>query len=324
MQLILELDIPQLPQPIQHTHKILLIGSCFTENISERLITNKFKVLSNPHGILFNPLSVAYSINSYLNNKEYTKNDLFQLNELWNSWDHHTRFSHTDADTALHGINQSQGESSSFIREADWVVITLGSAFQYYLTENNKPVANNHRAPAQWFEKKLLEIEDIKEALSETLNRLYAVNPGIQVLFTISPVRHIRDGVVDNNRSKARLIEVVHNLCATYAQAHYFPAYELIIDILRDYRYYDIDFVHPNYLATSFVWEQFIKACIAEPARHSMKLVQDIATARSHRTRFPDTEAHRKFKSSYLQKIKDLKQQFPFLNMEEELKYFSE
>lgn len=324
MQLTLELDIAELPNPIKHTDKVLLIGSCFTENMSERLVSSKFKVLSNPHGILFNPLSVAYSIDSYINNKEYTKNDLFYLNELWNSWEHHTRFSHTDADAALHSINQSQGEAASFIREADWIIITLGSAFQYYLTETHKPVANNHRAPAQWFEKRLLEITIIEQALVATLDRLHTVNPGVQILFTISPVRHIRDGVVDNNRSKARLIEAVHAICNRYEQAYYFPAYELIIDILRDYRYYDIDFVHPNYLATSFVWEQFVKACIAEPAQHSMKLVHDIATAKAHRTRFPDTEAHRKFKASYLQKVKDIKQQFPFLDMEEELRYFSE
>lgn len=324
MQLTLELEIPRLPRPIMHTDKVLLIGSCFTENMSERLATNKFNILSNPHGILFNTLSVAYSIDSYINNKEYTKDDLFYLNELWNSWDHHTRFSHTDADTALRGINQSQGQAASFIREADWVIITLGSAFQYYLTETHKPVANNHRAPAQWFEKRLLEITVIEQALAATLNHLYTVNPGVQILFTISPVRHIRDGVVDNNRSKARLIEAVHAICNRYEQAHYFPAYELIIDILRDYRYYDIDFVHPNYLATSFVWEQFVKACIAEPAQHSMKLVHDIATARAHRTRFPDTEAHSKFKASYMQKVLDIKLQFPFLDMEEELRYFSE
>ncbi len=324
MQLTLELDIPKLPEPIQHKDKILLIGSCFTENMSERLATGKFNILSNPHGILFNPLSVAYSLDSYIHNKEYSKQDLFYLNELWNSWDHHTRFSHTSADTALHGINQSQGEASAFIREANWVIITLGSAFQYYLMENNKPVANNHRAPAQWFEKRLLDITDISQSLSTTLNHLFAANPNVQVLFTISPVRHIRDGVVDNNRSKARLIEVVHALCRRYEKAYYFPAYELIIDILRDYRYYDIDFVHPNYLATSFVWEQFVKSCLADSAQESLKMVQDIATARAHRTRFPDTEAHRKFKASYLQKAKDLKQQFPFLNMEEELNYFSE
>ncbi|MBS1772502.1 MAG: GSCFA domain-containing protein [Bacteroidetes bacterium] len=324
MQLTLELDIPRLPKPIHHTDKIMLIGSCFTENMSERLMSSKFSVLSNPHGILFNPLSVADSLESYINNKEYRKDDLFHLNELWNSWDHHTRFSHTDADMALHGINQSQGAAAGFIREADWVIITLGSAFQYYLVESGKPVANNHRAPAQWFEKRLLEINTIKATLTHTLQKLVDVNPDIQILFTISPVRHIRDGVVDNNRSKARLIEAVHNLCNDFEQANYFPAYELIIDILRDYRYYDIDFVHPNYLATSFVWEQFVKACVTEQAQHSMKLVQDIATAKSHRTRFPDTDAHRKFKASYLQKVKDIKQQFPFLDMEEELRYFSE
>lgn len=324
MQLTLDLNIPTLPYPIQHSDKILLTGSCFTENMSERLIAGKFKALSNPHGILFNPLSVAYSLNSYMDNKQYTEDELFYLNELWNSWEHHTRFSHTDKAEALKAINQSQHDASMFIREANWVIITLGSAFQYYLTEHGKPVANNHRAPSQWFEKRLLEIEDIKAALTATLEKLYVLNPSVQVIFTISPVRHIRDGVVDNNRSKARLIEAVHHLCHHFSRAYYFPAYELIIDILRDYRYYDIDFVHPNYLATSFVWEQFVKSCITEDAQHSMKLVQDITTAKSHRARFPETEAHKKFKASYLQKVKDLKQQFPFLDMEEELKYFSE
>jgi len=136
-------------------------------------------------------------------------------------------------------------------------------------------------------------------------------------------VRHIRDGVVDNNRSKARLIEAVHELCNKYAQSYYFPAYELIIDILRDYRYYDIDFVHPNYLATSFVWEQFVKACVHPDAQVLMKDLQEINTARGHRTRFPDTDAHRKFKASYVDKITTLQKKFPFLKLEEELQYFN-
>lgn len=323
MQLTLELNIPPLQRPIKYPNKVLLIGSCFTENMSERLVQHKFDVLSNPHGILFNPLSVANSLESYINNKEYKREDLFYLNELWNSWDHHTRFSHTDADSALHLINQSQGEAAGFIREADYIIITLGSAFQYYLTEHNKPVANNHRAPAQWFEKRLLDITIITSAMSHAIDRLLQVNPGVNIIFTISPVRHIRDGVVDNNRSKARLIEAVHELCGKYEHAYYFPAYELIIDILRDYRYYDIDFVHPNYLATSFVWEQFVKACIHLDAQSLMKDVLEISTARAHRTRFPDTEAHQKFKASYVQKITALQKKFPFLKLEEELQYFS-
>jgi len=322
MQLSLSLDVPALPRPLIYSDNILLIGSCFTEHIADRLLQHKFRVLQNPHGILFNPLSVAQCIEGYIDGKLYSEQDLFQLNELWNSWDHHTRFSHTDKEAALAGINHSQAEATAFIHKADWVIITLGSAFQYYLKENGKHVANNHRAPAQWFEKRLLPINEITEALAATIEKLKAANPFAHVLFTISPVRHIRDGVVDNNRSKARLIDAVHELCARYEQAHYFPAYELIIDILRDYRYFDIDFVHPNYMATTYVWEHFMKACIAPDAVEIMQQVNEIVTARSHRTRFPATEAHRKFMASYLAKTKALAERYPVLDLSNELKYF--
>ncbi len=323
MQLSLTPDVPLLQQPIIYSDNILLIGSCFTEHISDRLAQHKFRVLQNPHGILFNPLSVAQSLDSYIDGKQYEEHELFYLNELWNSWEHHTRFSNTDKAAVLQGINDAQTQAAAFIRKADRVIITLGSAFQYYLKENGKHVANNHRAPAQWFEKRLLPIGEIIAALDNTINKLKAVNPFAQVLFTISPVRHIRDGVVDNNRSKARLIEAVHDLCGRHEIAHYFPAYELIIDVLRDYRFYDIDFVHPNYMATTFVWEQFIKACIAKEAVPVMQQVHEIMTAKAHRTRFPDTEAHRKFLSSYLKKTELLAAQHPVLDLTDEIRYFS-
>ncbi len=322
MQLTLTLDIPPLPKPITYSDSILLLGSCFTEHISERLAKHKFHLVSNPHGILFNPLSVANSIDSYTANKLYTKDELFYLNELWNSWDHHTRFSNVDANETLNQINRSQQEASASIKNVAYVIITLGSAFQYYLVENGKPVANNHRAPAQWFEKKLLSIAEITEALGESMERLFAINPDVQVLFTVSPVRHIRDGVVDNNRSKARLIEAVHSLCSNFANAYYFPAYELVVDILRDYRFYDIDFVHPNYLATQFVWDQFVSSCIEPCTRNIMQQVLEIVTARSHRPRFPGTDAHKKFKADYLLKTQQILKQYPFLDMSEELQYF--
>jgi hypothetical protein len=324
MQLTLKLDIPALQFPITYTDKVLLIGSCFTEHISERLAQNKFRVLSNPHGILFNPLSVAHSLNSYVSGRVYTTHDLFYLNELWNSWEHHTRFSDVEQTVALQKINHSQNQATAFIKETDWVIITLGSAFQYYLKEPGVAVANNHRAPGQWFEKKLLDIDSIIEALSDALNNILTVNPKAKFLFTISPVRHIRDGVVDNNRSKARLIEAVHALSSLFDSAFYFPAYELVIDILRDYRFYDIDFVHPNYLATKFVWEQFVQSCIAPSVKTAMEAVQEIVIGRAHKPRFPNTEAHRQFKSRYQRKIKALMQQYPFLDLEDELRYFSE
>lgn len=324
MQLHLTLDIPKLTRPIAYTDKIMLTGSCFTEHISERLAQHKFTTLSNPNGILFNPLSVADSINGYIDERIYSDNDLFYLNELWNSWDHHTRFSHIDKQAALDGINEAQTKAAAFIRRADWLIITLGSAFQYYLKETGKPVSNNHRAPARWFEKRLLSIGAIITALNDTLDKLFALNPGIRVMFTISPVRHIRDGVVDNNRSKARLIEAVHELCYIHDNAFYFPAYELLIDILRDYRYYDIDFVHPNYMATTYVWEHFADACIDRDTLSLMQQVQEIVTARNHKPRFPQTEAHRQFKKNYADKIRNIMQQHPFLDLQPELAYFLE
>lgn len=324
MQHHLSLQIPPLDKPIVYTDKILLIGSCFTEHISERLARHKFQVLDNPHGILFNPLSVAHSLESYIHDKRYEASDLFQLNELWNSWDHHTRFSDIDKEAALAGINDAQQQAAAFIRTADRVMITLGSAFQYYLKEGERPVANNHRAPGQWFEKRLLPIEVITDRLSATLEALFILNPKAEILFTISPVRHIRDGVVDNNRSKARLIESVHELCARFTRCHYFPAYELVIDILRDYRYYDIDFVHPNYLATETVWEHFIESCMNAETRGIMEEVNSIVTAAKHRPRFPETQAHQSFRSAMAEKIKKLKALHPFLDLGAELAYFTE
>ncbi len=319
----LKIDIPRLPVPIAYDDAILLTGSCFTEHIADRLIQHKFNVVSNPNGILFNPLSVADSLNGYIANKQYTKADLFYLNELWNSWDHHTRFSDIDADTALANINSSQQQAHDQIRNAKHLIITLGSAFQYYLKDGNKPVANNHRAPAQWFEKRLLTIGQITAAMLQTIQSLRAINPDIQIIFTISPVRHIRDGVVENNRSKARLIEAVHQLCESCTGTFYFPAYELLIDILRDYRYYDVDFVHPNFLATSYVWERVVECAMEEHTIALMKQLSEITTAARHRPRFPDTEAHQKFRSVTLQKCLSLQQQFPHIDLTQEIRYFS-
>lgn len=324
MQSMLSLNIPLLPRPIAYTDNILLIGSCFTEHISDRLQHHKFNVLSNPHGILFNPLSVASSIDSYIDGKQYKPEELFYLNELWNSWDHHTRFSDINKETALAGINKSQTDAATYIKNADWVIITLGSSFQYYLKETGRPVANNHRAPTQWFEKRLLPITTITEALTTILSKLFEASPTVNVLFTISPVRHIRDGVTENNRSKARLIEAVHTLCEWNNRVFYFPAYELLIDVLRDYRYYDIDLVHPNYAATSQVWEHFTHSCISPAAYGLMQQVHEIMAARAHRPRFPQTEAHKKFKRGYADNVAELMAKYPYLDLREELKYFSE
>lgn len=318
----LQLHIDKLPLQISYRGKLFLTGSCFAENMAMRLKQHRFDVLDNPHGILFNPLSVANSMDSYLQGRLYSEQDLFYLNELWNNWEHHTLFSHIDKATALAQINQSQTDASVFIRSATHVMVTLGSAYYYELKESCIAVSNNHRAPSQWFEKKMMTVDEIVAKFSLTLESLQSVNPGVQVIFTVSPVRHYRDGIVENNRSKARVIESVHQLCEKYG-AYYFPAYELVIDILRDHRYYDIDFVHPNYLATDYVWNRLTEACMDDATRALMKQVHEIAIARNHKPRFPQTKAHQQFRESYAQKIRTLMTQYPYLQLNEELEYFS-
>jgi hypothetical protein len=323
MQLTLQPNIRPLSDPLKYTDKVLLIGSCFTEHMSGRLEQHKFKTLQNPHGILFNSGSVAQSLRQYIEGTPVEAQELFLLNETWNSWDYHSRFSGTDKEEVLAGMNRELSAAHDFIRQADWLFITLGSSYQYVLRDNNRLVTNNHRAPAQWFDRRLAGIDEMVADLKDALAQLHAINPTARVMFTVSPVRHIRDGVVENNRSKGRLIDTVHTLCELLPYCYYFPAYELVIDILRDYRFYDIDFVHPNYLATTYVWDQFTKACIDPGVLPVMEQVKDIMTARAHRARFEDTDSHRKFLKSYTAKVQQLMEAHPYLDLREELDYFN-
>jgi hypothetical protein len=285
--------------------------------------------LQNPNGILFDPRSVCESLISYVQNKKYIAEDLFQLNEVWNSWQHHSRFSNIDREEALRVINESQQKAHEFLQEADWIIITLGSAFSYRLTPQSSQkesggVANCHRAPAQWFNKHLLEISEITAMLDNCYHQLKQFNPKLKILFTVSPVRHLRDGVIENNRSKARLIESVHHLISKFDGLYYFPAYELVIDVLRDYRFYDIDLAHPNYMATDFVLEKFTGFCIDESSQQLMQEIRKIVIARKHKAFQPQTIAHKQFLQSHFEKTMALQQKHSFLNLEEELRFFSQ
>src|SRR5207342_20284 len=178
---------------------------------------------------------------------------------------------------------QSQQSAHFFLKEAKWLFITLGSSFTYILKDQNKAVANCHRAPANWFSKKLLPIDEMLAVLDEMLHRLFDFNPGLQVVFTISPVRHIRDGVIENNRSKARLIEVAHQLVNKFNRTYYFPAYELVIDVLRDYRFYDKDLVHPNYAATKYVLETFMEYYVEPESRILAEEIRKLQVSGKHK-----------------------------------------
>ena len=321
MNFHLEFTPRKLPETICHPNKIFLIGSCFTENIGSKLKQYKFSVMENPNGILFNPLSIAHSISSYVKDHQYTEADLFYENECWNSWDHHSRFSHHDEARCLLGINQSQQLAHGYLRNADWLMITLGSAFVYEL-ENSRVVANCHKVPTDKFNKRLVPAAEITEALLTTLRELFRFNPNIKVIFTISPVRHLRDGFVENNRSKAALIQAVHNVIEETGNTFYFPAYELVIDDLRDYRFYAEDMVHPNYGATNYVWEKFIATCMDDNCQQLMKEINTINAARSHTPFNPHSLQHKKFLHTHFEKIIQLNTLHPYINFEEEKRYF--
>lgn len=322
MNFLTHIDIKPLPMPITYQHKIMLMGSCFTEHIGNNLQELKFHTLQNPNGILFEPMSVCRSLVSYIQHKEYKEDDLFEYNELWQSWDHHSRFSSPEKQTALALINQSQQAAHDFIKQADWLIITLGSSFVYKLKEEQRFVANCHKAPAQWFDKYLLPIDEQIASLDNTMHQLFHANPKLKIIFTISPVRHLRDGVVENNRSKARLLETVHHLVNKFDRLFYFPAYELVIDVLRDYRFYDIDLAHPNYAATQFVMEKFTDYAFREPTLELMKEIRQIVTAKNHKPFHPGSKQHQQFLKQHLEKTMAIAEAHPQLNLSQELSFF--
>ncbi len=316
--------IKKLEPSITYKDQILLTGSCFTEHIGNHLMDAKFNTLQNPNGILFDTLSVSRSLISYIQNSQYTPEDLFYLNECWHSWQHHGRFSNIDKQECLRIINESQNNAHQFLANADWLIITLGSSFCYKLAETQQPVANCHKAPAAQFVKHLCTIEETVTALDGTIHQLFHFNPKLKIIFTISPVRHLRDGVVENNRSKARLIEAVHHLVNKFDKLYYFPAYELVIDVLRDYRFYDTDLAHPNYAATRFVLEKFAEYCLDTPTNALMEEIKKIVIATNHKPFNPTSQQHKKFMQIHLERTKVLQQKYPWLNFSKELQYFEQ
>ncbi|MBP6623783.1 MAG: GSCFA domain-containing protein [Chitinophagaceae bacterium] len=319
MNFLIPIHIPSLQTPIQHKHQILLTGSCFTEHMSNYLSRAKIRNQHNSHGIMFNPLSLCVALQDVIDAKKYAPQDLFFHNEYWHSWNHHSDFSFRDPEQAIAKINNSIQTQHEFLKQADYLILTLGSAFAYYHLEENRYVSNNHRTPLHGFRKDLLTAEFMMQELQQCIKRLNNFNPKLQCIVTISPVRHTRDGVIENNRSKARLLETVHALEDIY----YFPSYEIMIDVLRDYRFYDSDLVHPNYQATQYIWEQFLTHCLSSDAKPIIEQCEKLYKALHHKPKDKQSQAHQDFKASNLQLCLSLKQDYPYIQLQQEIAYFS-
>ena len=327
LKLKLTLDAKPASHKINYGERLLLMGSCFTENIGLKLQAHLFETLENSHGILFNPVSVQNALMDIIANKKYTELDLFLLNDVWNSWHHHSRFSGVTQTEALDKMNGAIQEAHSYLKSAHHLVITLGSAWLYTLNENvpnhmGMVVANNHKAPANWFAKKLLQPQELLSNLQSLVAALQSFNPNLHIVFTISPVRHLREGLVENNRSKAVLIQAVHDLVSMEKNIEYFPAYEYVIDDLRDYRFYSEDLVHPNYAATQYVWEKLVDTYMSAETQSMMKQVAELQLAFNHKPFFSGSTEHQKFLLSYIEKTMHLMAQCPQLPLEKHLYFF--
>lgn len=322
MEFRLEFDPKPFLEKITINNKIFLIGSCFTEHMYGYLSGYKFQCIQNPHGTLFNPISMFKATEQYLSCKIIHQDELFNHQGIWSHWDFHSKLSDSQQEYAVSKMNSAIHESHHFLKETDWIIITLGSGFVYEFNQD-QIVANCHKVPGNQFSKRLLTIEEIKHAFDAMYSKLKSFNNKIKLVFTISPVRHLRDGFIENNRSKALLHHVVGEL-VNDNDILYFPSFELIIDDLRDYRFYAEDMVHPNYQATQYVWEKFCAACIDGKTRAFMKELEQLFQAMKHKPMHPESQDHQHFREKYKAIAVDLSKRFPALDWEKEIAYFTE
>ncbi len=310
-------NIPIAKKSINHNSSLLVLGSCFAENIGEKLTSNKFNTVVNPFGIIYNPVSIAKSLNHILNEHNFKEDDLLFFNDKWMSLQHHGSYSNSNKTECLQAINQSISLSNKQLKKANYLFVTFGSAWVYE-HEKHGLVANCHKIPAKHFTKRLLEVEEIVAAYTSLIKSIKDSNADINIVFTVSPVRHAKDGLWENNLSKAVLHLSIKELTEKVDNCSYFPAYEIVMDELRDYRFFNDDLVHPTDLAVNYVWEKFSMSYFSKETIALMGNIQKIKQAATHKPFDFNSEKHQQFIKNQLTIIQELTTQFPHLNFEEE------
>ena len=317
MQFTTPVPIAKGEKPIDHTSRIVSLGSCFAVNMGQKLDYFKFKNVTNPFGILFHPLALQKFINLAINKTTFNEADIFYHNERWHCFDAHSDLSHPDNKTLLANLNTAVTIAHANINQATHVIITLGTAWVYRNNATNALVANCHKVPQKEFTKELLSVSAIKDSLKEMIRILKVANPDVQVIFTLSPVRHIKDGYTENQWSKANLMSALQEVLATpplgLGGLSYFPSYEIMMDELRDYRFYAEDMIHPSQTAIDYIWERFTNTWISTEAQSVMKEVEVVQKGLQHRSFNPDSAQHKAFLSKIDDKITALQKQYPHL-----------
>jgi hypothetical protein len=307
MQFSTPIPIATYSHSIDYQSKIVLLGSCFAENMAAKWEYFKFENVSNPFGIIFNPVSIENIIRRAVSNKRFTEQDVFFHNNLWHCFEVHSELSTIDKEEMLQNLNTVLDDFKAQLTAATHIIITYGTAWVYRNKVSNEIVANCHKVPQNQFEKEILSASVIKVSIENTIDLIKKVNPKCNFIFTISPVRHIKDGFVENQRSKAHLITAIHKIINYQLSiTNYFPSYEIIMDELRDYRFYADDMLHPSQTAIDYIWIRFFENYVAQSEFSTMQQVCDIQKALAHRPFNPDAEQHKEFAKKIEEKIKQV------------------
>ena len=319
---ITPIEVPQSKVEITHDCPLLLMGSCFTENIGARLVENKFTCDINPFGILYNPLSIAEALNRMLDGRRYEESspELIEYQGQWHSLMHHGYFSSDSREACVKGINARLLRGGEMLRKAHVVLVTFGSAYVYHHRETNRVVGNCHKLPERTFMRRRLDVEEVVAEYTALVERIVRVNPDAHFVFTVSPIRHLRDGLHANQVSKATLLLATEKLVeALPDRCSYFPAYEIMMDELRDYRFYADDMMHPSPLAIEHIWRHFADNFFPLPTKKFLQAWEEIRQALAHRPLHPEGEQYKQFLSQIELRIHRLKEKYPTFDAENEL-----
>ncbi len=301
---------------ISYHTPILFMGSCFTENIGNKMVDLKFPVLVNPFGVLYNPVSVRQSLEIILDKRNFEESDLGFFNNQWFSFYHDTEFSDSDKQQCLDNINSHLKIARQHLKSADYLIVTFGTAWVYQYIKTEKIVSNCHKIPAKEFKRFKLGVEDIFVQWAKLLNRLEDFNPGLKIIFTVSPVRHWKDGAIQNQLSKSTLILAIHQLIKVFDHIEYFPAYEIMMDDLRDYRFYADDMLHASKVAIDYIWKQFSETYFEKETSSIINEVNKIIRAENHNPLNSDSENHKRFLENLLMQKEILNSKYPFIKFD--------
>lgn len=309
-----KVEILPFENKISHKHKILLIGSCFTESISDKLKNSKFSTYCNPFGVVYNPVSIFNCFEILKNQKRFTESDIFFENGVWKSFYHHSSFSKTNKTETLKNINTKISESYNYLKSANYVFITIGTSLIYEHIPQKIVVSNCHKVASSNFKIKLLSVEEATISLTNIIKNIYEINKDIKIIFTISPIRHLKDGLHKNNVSKAILFAALNNVQNNNSEIYYFPSYEILIDELRDYRFYAEDLLHPSKVAIDYIWEVFCCTFFNIETTDLIKKIAEIKNAVNHIPFFPESSEHKTFKKRYYLTVCKLSEKYSFID----------